>query len=569
MRPDASPPELDPDTTTLEASPPIAIVSHLAGPKRGTTERLCGDRLTLGTAESADLRVERARTARDPDEGDTIFGILLHEGGTYRLLVPGNAAVWVNGERVPDEHPLESGDILELGRGGPVIRFRLRPSGSPAYKSPAEAFSDCLECVRTSDEGWIGRTALLGRGLASEFGTQVSPHFRLGLAVVVLALAGTTGLLAKRSLDLEARFEREITDVRGLAELASRNRGEASDLEGIERLRAELQTVLDSTARRLAQLESRSEVTREAVQRTMASTLFIQGSYRFRDPDSGLPLRHRLGVGGRPVISASGAPSLTLTGRGPVFEVFYTGTAFVVSAEEGLLVSNRHVALPWEFDRAATQLVSGGLEGEMSRIQAWIPGHPDPLELDLVGAAEDDDIALFRTDRLPPGTEALEFTSKSPVPGEEILVIGYPLGIRALAVRAAPDLMRRLAASGDTTFWDVAAALARENAVLPLATRGIVGQVGSQSVVYDAETTHGGSGGPVVTLDGFVVAVNAAIAPDFGGSNLGVPADRVIDLLARYRSATLPDADTPPSRVPECTAAATSATDRSACSSNR
>jgi S1-C subfamily serine protease len=51
------------------------------------------------------------------------------------------------------------------------------------------------------------------------------------------------------------------------------------------------------------------------------------------------------------------------------------------------------------------------------------------------------------------------------------------------------------------------------------------------AVVYDAETTHGGSGGPVLDINGNVIAVNAAIIPEYGGSNLGVPADRVRSLL--------------------------------------
>ncbi len=50
-------------------------------------------------------------------------------------------------------------------------------------------------------------------------------------------------------------------------------------------------------------------------------------------------------------------------------------------------------------------------------------------------------------------------------------------------------------------------------------------------MVYDAETTHGGSGGPVLDMDGNVIAVNAAIIPEYGGSNIGVPADEVKRLL--------------------------------------
>ncbi len=67
--------------------------------------------------------------------------------------------------------------------------------------------------------------------------------------------------------------------------------------------------------------------------------------------------------------------------------------------------------------------------------------------------------------------------------------------------------------------------------IAPLATRGIVGQATLDKLVYDAETTHGGSGGPVLGLNGEVQAINAAILTDFGGSNLGIPAAAARRLL--------------------------------------
>jgi S1-C subfamily serine protease len=84
-------------------------------------------------------------------------------------------------------------------------------------------------------------------------------------------------------------------------------------------------------------------------------------------------------------------------------------------------------------------------------------------------------------------------------------------------------------------FWRVAQRLARTDRISPLASRGIVGQSSRDAVVYDAETTMGGSGGPVLSLKGEVLAVNAAILPEFGGSNLGVPARRAVELLRRAR----------------------------------
>ncbi|MCH7882101.1 MAG: serine protease [Proteobacteria bacterium] len=51
-------------------------------------------------------------------------------------------------------------------------------------------------------------------------------------------------------------------------------------------------------------------------------------------------------------------------------------------------------------------------------------------------------------------------------------------------------------------------------------------------MVYDADTTHGGSGGPVLDINGDVVAVNTAIIPGYGDSNFGVPVEYARRLLA-------------------------------------
>ncbi len=42
-------------------------------------------------------------------------------------------------------------------------------------------------------------------------------------------------------------------------------------------------------------------------------------------------------------------------------------------------------------------------------------------------------------------------------------------------------------------------------------------------LVYDAETTSGGLGGPVFGPDGTVIGINFVITSDFDGSNFGVP----------------------------------------------
>jgi S1-C subfamily serine protease len=63
-----------------------------------------------------------------------------------------------------------------------------------------------------------------------------------------------------------------------------------------------------------------------------------------------------------------------------------------------------------------------------------------------------------------------------------------------------------------------------------------VGDVLDDKILFDAPTAVGGSGGPLVDLEGRVVAVNYGILKAFSGANFGVPVSRAEALLARARS---------------------------------
>ena len=96
-----------------------------------------------------------------------------------------------------------------------------------------------------------------------------------------------------------------------------------------------------------------------------------------------------------------------------------------------------------------------------------------------------------------------------------------------MLAQAGGGFVRKLQETKTTGFWNIAARLAEVGRIVPLASRGIVGQVSEESIAFDAETAVGGSGGPVLDLSGSVVAVNTAIVPQFGGSNIGTPAAKV------------------------------------------
>jgi S1-C subfamily serine protease len=74
-------------------------------------------------------------------------------------------------------------------------------------------------------------------------------------------------------------------------------------------------------------------------------------------------------------------------------------------------------------------------------------------------------------------------------------------------------------------------ALADRHLIRPAATRGFLGDVLPHEMTFDAQTTIGGSGGPVVAMTGRVVGVSYAVLRQFGGSNFAVPIRLALPLL--------------------------------------
>ena len=175
---------------------------------------------------------------------------------------------------------------------------------------------------------------------------------------------------------------------------------------------------------------------------------------------------------------------------------------------------------------------AGGLEPEMLKLLVYLPDTPRPNAAVLETVSDTADLAILTLDRPLANGVGLALADDLPGAGTEVVLIGYPTGLRALLAQAGPDFLKAVEDSGNTDFWSMAARLAEQGFVQPLASRGIVAQVNSGAVIYDAETTSGGSGGPVLDDRGRVIAVNAAILPEFGGSNIGVPVTLLHQLLA-------------------------------------
>ena len=329
---------------------------------------------------------------------------------------------------------------------------------------------------------------------------------------------------------LQQRIESGATRIESFAGALARAEEEALAPDDLRVLRQDIGRRLSSAADRLAALEQRSQASARVIAESISSIMFLQGAYGFRERSSGRMLRHVVADDGSPLISPRGQPLLSLEGAGPVAELQFTGTAFAVG-DGGALVTNRHLALPWENDANVEALAGQGLEPVMIKFIVYVPGEAAASTVELVRASEDTDLAILRRSDVAGPTPGLKLADASPALGDEIIVMGYPTGLRLMLAQSGEGFIEELQKTEDTDFWSVAARLAESGYIVPLASRGIVGQATPATIVYDADTTFGGSGGPVLDINGSVVAINSAILPEYGGSNLGIPVAKVRTLL--------------------------------------
>jgi S1-C subfamily serine protease len=446
--------------------------------------------------------------------------------GDFELIAGADRPIWVNSEPVRRRR-LTSGDVLEIGLDGPLLRFRVYPPGTRASKSVAEAFADGVDGARFAKRSGPARAAFGVIGAMRELAVRMPHWFRLTVTLLLAALVTGTVLLLLRGRRLEERLALEARRVEGLAELLDRTDPRLTGPD-LAMIRSELTTALE----RVEALEARSGAPARIVAAAAPSIALLLGSYGFDDPASGEHLRFLgLGADGIPLRDETGEPIVGIGGDGPPVEVFFTGTAFLVGGD-GLLLTNRHLAAPWRYDMASQRAITQGLEPAMRRFIAYLPGVSHSFPVRTLGFSRSADLALLAAPELAGRESPLTLRRTSPKAGDEVIVLGYPAGIGAMLARTDARFVDELMQEGRLDSWQLAERLASSGQIGPLASRGIVAQVSPAAVIYDAATTQGGSGGPVLDLDGEVVAVTSAVVTEFGGSNIGVPAGQGRRLLA-------------------------------------
>jgi S1-C subfamily serine protease len=299
-------------------------------------------------------------------------------------------------------------------------------------------------------------------------------------------------------------------------------------------LRAELQATRD----RLAALESERAAGERIVRDFGPGVCMIQGAYVFQDADS-RPLRLKLDESGAAAKDADGNALLDPEGAGPVHEVEFLGTGFLVD-RRGLVLTNRHVAEPWWNDDEAKSLAERGFSARMTTLRAFFPRQKEPFALTPGSLAERTDIALLRCDlrglRLP--ALPLDRSGRGAVTGQAVVLVGFPAGIEAMLAKADADVVRAVLESAGTSAGRISEALAQRGLVRPSTTQGHIADVTETDVVFDAPTTQGGSGGPLLNRSGVVIGVSYAVLSHFGGNSFAVPIRHALPLVTEARKAS-------------------------------
>ena len=298
---------------------------------------------------------------------------------------------------------------------------------------------------------------------------------------------------------------------------------------------AALKSQMAKVEGRLEKLENEGHVAHTIINEYEPSVCLIHVALTFRDRASGLKLRYlEMTSAGEPTTDQANNPLLSLTGSGPEVQVDVFGTGFLAS-DDGQILTNHHVAEPWWQNDDMKDMLDQGLEPVITEMTAYFPRIPHGMAIKTVAISSDADVAVVRGNISGMGLKHIAMADgpSSAVGGAAVVLLGYPTGVDAILARTGSSTLQAIATSSQGDSKQVMEELAHRHLIQPLATQGHIGDVLKDKIVYDAQTTSGGSGGPLFNDQGQVIGINFAILREFGGSNFAIPVRYARPLLKR------------------------------------
>jgi DNA-binding response OmpR family regulator/S1-C subfamily serine protease len=288
---------------------------------------------------------------------------------------------------------------------------------------------------------------------------------------------------------------------------------------------ATLKQQLADTDARLKRVEQQGDAAQSLIPADVQSVCLLHVAVAFRNMANGQRLRYAgLNPQGEPLQDSEGNPIFTLDGPGPEVKLDVFGTGFVAGAD-GKVITNRHVAEPWWNDDDLKALTDQGFQAEISTIRAYFPGDPRAFSAEIQDISKSTDLATMRVNMkdLKRPVLSVDSTKEAALPGQPIILMGYATGLAAILARTDDDTAQKIMSQSDGDISQVMDEIAKRGLIRPIITQGHIGDVLPDKIVFDAQTTSGGSGGPLFNRQGKVIGVTYAVLKGFGGSNFGIP----------------------------------------------
>ncbi len=349
---------------------------------------------------------------------------------------------------------------------------------------------------------------------------------------IVTALAAIGVAIAVRNAQLSRKST--ATLVLQLGSLRSEILTQDQLLEHAQKSREALDKQTDA---RIGKLENESRVAERIVQDYSDSVCLIYVVLGFRHRETGDVLRFKgIDANGNPVTDGSGHLIVTTGGDGPPVHLDVFGSGFLVDAA-GHILTNHHVLEPWWHNAREMPVPTDIFEPTILSMQAYFPGNETPMRLHVQSVSESADLGLASVDLPASHPRPVTIDPQGAISGDPVVLIGYPTGVDGILARIDEPTLKRIARVAGNDTEGLVRELARRKLIRPLVTQGHLGVVGPDRLVYDAQTTSGGSGGPLFDASGKVIGVNFATLTGFSGSNFAVPISHAAEMLQGTKSA--------------------------------
>lgn len=496
-----------------------------------------------------------------PESGAQLTEIKAVPGGRRaRLMVLTNADV-ADSARYLD---MGADEVLRLPWTENELLARLR-----AQMRERKLLGDLEKKVAVAEESWnVAQTAFQALAVTEKM-TRDAFSLERALRVGVISLFSIALLIAgifflysrkadketKRAYTVIAQLEHSVKSEADLMESARKLRADPANVDVLqqkEQLQAktaelkqkiaapdggdvtDLRKQLVEATGRLTKIEGASQAAEGVIRSYAPSVCLLHVSVAFNEAQNGRRLRYGgITSDGTPLKDSDGNPVYTTDGRGPEVRADFFGTGFI--AGEGKIITNHHVVQPWWQNDELAGAIAQGLQPVIGEMTAYFPDEPAGISVGISQISQEADLAMVHGDlsELKRPVLKLDATGKAGVSGAALISVGYATGIDAILARAGDDAVKQIVKVSGGEPKLILAELARRKLIRPLVTQGHVGDILSDKIVYDAQTTSGGSGGPLFIRDGDVIGVTFAVVRGFGGSNFGVPIKYALPLLKK------------------------------------